>query len=50
MEPVLKEKLLDQAVDQETKAYLAKLRQHHHIGKNDIDDYLPPDFQPFVLK
>lgn len=50
MEPILKEKLLDQAVEQETNTYLTKLRQHYHIGKNDVDDYLPADYQPFVLK
>lgn len=50
MEPVIKDKLLDKAVDQETDLYLQKLRLHYHIGKNDLDDYLPADFQPFSLK
>lgn len=50
MAPILKDKLIDQAVDQETDLYLLKLRQHYHINKNDVDDYLPADYQPFILK
>ena len=50
MEQLLKEKLLDQAVDKETDAYLIKLRQHYHIRQNDTVDHLPADYQPFVLK
>lgn len=50
MEPILKDKLLDKAVDRETNIYLQKLRHHYHVGKNDVDDYLPANFQPFVLK
>lgn len=50
MEPILKDKLVDKAVDVETNAYMTKLRKHYHIGVNDVDDYLPSDYQPFVLK
>ncbi|MFI0434179.1 MAG: SurA N-terminal domain-containing protein [Parachlamydiaceae bacterium] len=50
MESKLKEKLLDKEIDAETEHYLAKLRQHYHIRQSDLDDYLPPNYQPFILK
>lgn len=50
MEGTLKDKLLDKAVDRETNIYLQKLRHHYHIGKNDLDDSIQSDYQPFVLK
>lgn len=49
-EEKLKEKLLDQVVDQETNDYLQKLRQHYHIRQKELDAYLPADYQPFVLQ
>lgn len=45
----LKEKLLDKAVDQETDAYLQKLRQHYHVRQNDLEAFLPADYKPFNL-
>lgn len=50
MEPILKDKLIDKAVDDETTSYLTKLRQHYHIRKTDVEDNLPADYRPFVLK
>jgi hypothetical protein len=50
MEGTLKEKLLDEEIDKETDQYLARLRQHYHIRQSDLDAYLPPDYQPFMLK
>lgn len=50
MEIILKDKLLDKAVDAETDLYLQKLRHHYHIGKNDVDDFIPANYQPFVLR
>lgn len=50
MEGKLKEKLLDKEIDKETDSYLLKLRQHYHIRQNDLDDYLPSNYQPFLLK
>lgn len=50
METRLKEKLLDDAIDQETNIYLQKLRQHYHIRQADLDAFLPADYKPFVLK
>jgi hypothetical protein len=49
MEATLKDKLLDKAYERENNIYLQKLRQHYHIGKNDLDDSIPADYKPFVL-
>ena len=49
MENQLKEQLLDQEIDRETDQYLLKLRQHYHIRQSDLDDYLPPNYEPFTL-
>lgn len=49
IEGKLKEKLLDQEIDKETDHYLLKLRQHYHIRQSDLDDYLPPNYEPFRL-
>ena len=50
MEPILKEKLMDEEVDKQTDQYLLKLRQHYHIRQSDLDNYLPANFEPFILK
>lgn len=49
MEVKLKEKLLDLEIDRGTDDYLLKLRHHYHIRQSDLDDYLPPRYQPFIL-
>lgn len=49
MESEIKEKLLDEAITQETDAYLKKLRKHFHVQ----EDYLSQKddtFEPFSLK
>ncbi len=48
MEINIKDQLLDDAVNQETVAYLKKLRKHFHVQ----EDYLQTDetFEPFSLK
>lgn len=50
MEPKLKDKLLNEFADQETKVYLDKLRHHFHIRPKDLEAMIPPDYQPYVLK
>lgn len=50
MEGPLKEKLIDEEIDDETDKYLLKLREHYHIRQSDLDAYLPADYQPFSLK
>ena len=50
IEGKLKDKLLDQAIDQETNSYLQRLRQHYHILQQDLEAYLPQNYQPFELK
>lgn len=49
MENILKNRLLDNTVDQETNEYLEKLRKHYHILRSDIDALLPANYEPFTL-
>jgi hypothetical protein len=49
VEKTLQEKLLNEAIDQATGAYLKKLRQHYHLQKQDLE-FLSNGFQPFMLK
>jgi len=49
MEAILKEKLLDEEIDQQTDLYLIKLREHYHIRQPDLDAFLPDDYHPFTL-
>ncbi len=46
----LKEDLIQKAIDVETQKYLDKLRQHFAIEKEQIENYIPEDFQPFILQ
>lgn len=50
LEGTLKERLLDREIDKETDIYLFKLRQHYHIRQPDLEAFLPPGYQPFILK
>jgi hypothetical protein len=50
LEVSLKERLLDEAIDQETDLYFQKLRQHYHIRQSDLDALVPPNYEPFLLK
>lgn len=50
METNLKNKLLDQAIDQETEIYLKKLRQYYHVQWQDIEAFIPTDYQPYTLQ
>ncbi|CAF23120.1 unnamed protein product [Candidatus Protochlamydia amoebophila UWE25] len=50
MEPVLKERLLNQVADEETDLYLKKLREHFYVRDKDLEAMVPADYQPFVLK
>jgi hypothetical protein len=50
MEARLKDKLIDDAIDQESNSYLQRLRQHYHISTEEIEAHLPADYKPFVLK
>lgn len=50
MEAKIKDKLLDDEIDKETDSYLLRLRQHYHIRQNDLDAYLPSNYQPFIIK
>lgn len=48
MENKLKDQLLDKALDEETDLYLKRLRQHFSL--QEIQETLPENFQPFILK
>jgi hypothetical protein len=50
MENLLKDQLLDQAIEEETAVYVKKLHDYYHISTKDILDSLPADYQPFSLK
>lgn len=50
LEAKIKEKLIDEAIDKESKAYLAKLRQHFDTQEGLIQELTTSDYQPFVLK
>jgi hypothetical protein len=41
--------LQNQSMDEETDAYLTRLRQHFHVNEKDILSILPDDFEPFTL-
>lgn len=49
VEKSLQDKLLDEAVEKETIAYLDKLRQHYHLKKDQLDLF-SDGFEPFALK
>lgn len=50
MELKIKAKLLDDAVEQETEAYLKKLRTHFHVEEYDKTHTEKELFEPFSLK
>lgn len=48
MDNKLKSDLINQTVDDETEAYLKKLRRHFNI--QEVQEMISDDFQPFILK
>lgn len=50
LEAKIKEKLVEDAMDKESKAYLTKLRQHFDTQDGQIQELISSDYQPFVLK
>jgi hypothetical protein len=50
VEAKLKDQLVDQAIAEETEAYLKKLRLHHNVQEGLLLDLEADNFQPFVLK
>lgn len=46
----LKNKLLDEAITNESKLYLDKLRQHFDVHESHFKEMYSDDFQPFMLK
>lgn len=49
MENSLKEKLLNDTLDQETKFYVQRLKQYFHVRDSDLEAMIPADYQPFIL-
>jgi hypothetical protein len=49
MEGKLKGQILEDIIDQETGAYLDKLRHHFHVREDDLKALVPEDYQPFSL-
>lgn len=50
LEGKIKEKLIEEAMEKESKAYLARLRQHFDAQDGLIEGLKNSDYQPFVLK
>lgn len=50
VEPKLKNKLIDDAVDKEANLYMAKLRAHFNVKEEDQAKLIPDNFEPFSLK
>lgn len=50
VEAKLKNQLLNEAADAETKQYLSKLRQHYHLRESDLNSLIPDQYQPFELR
>lgn len=50
MEKKLEDKLLNEAIDAESRKYLKKLREHYGVSENQLNEMVSEDFKPFVLK
>ncbi len=50
MWPQLKEEIAQMRIEQETEVYFASLHRHFHLSKNEIEQQLPAQFQPFELR
>lgn len=50
VEDKLKEELIETAMDDETTAYLKKLRDHYHVNQDDVQGLIGNGFDPFELK
>ena len=49
-EPKIKDMLLDQAITEEQKAYMNRLRKHFAVKESQLKEMIPDDFTPFSLK
>lgn len=50
IEAQLKDQILEKIIDEETDAYLKKLRQHFDVQDRHFQNMLTDDFQPFSLQ
>lgn len=47
---VIREELIENAIEKETIAYLKRLRTHYHVHEGDIKELIADGFEPFVLR
>jgi hypothetical protein len=50
VEGTIKGQLTDAAIEQATRDYLNKLRHHYHLKESHLQEFIPENFEPFVLK
>lgn len=50
VEGKIKDKLINDAMEKETKAYFTRMRQHFDVQDDSLQELFKSDFQPFVLK
>jgi antitoxin component of RelBE/YafQ-DinJ toxin-antitoxin module len=50
LEGKIKELLVEEAMEKETKAYLSKIRAHFDTQEGQIQELINSEYQPFVLK
>lgn len=50
VENKIKDELLEEAVEKESKAYLTRLRQHFDVQESHLKDMLAEGFEPFQLQ
>jgi len=50
LEGQIKDTLMEEAIEKETTAYLARLRRHFNVQEKALQELLATDFQPFILR
>lgn len=50
VETQLRDEVMDQMISEETLAYFERLRHHFRVSKEQIEEELPQNFQPFEYK
>lgn len=50
VEAMLRDEVTEKLTQMKIEEYYADLRRHFHVAKDEIENALPPNFQPFELK
>lgn len=50
VENQLRQKLLEDAIEEETTAYFDKLHKHYHVSEDSLEELITNGFEPFVIK